>query len=203
MLLYENFMNDATSSNSGMVKTFCQDKWEAIQKEYRQTEDKKIILSNFGDLSEDGVDSILMMVENKLESHGEPRMLIKRIFTVVVESLQNVRIHASRTESAKGTSFIIIAKEYGDYKVIVANLADNDIVEHIKAKLISVTALNERALKKVYMNSLAMGKLSAKGGAGLGILTIALKSDNNLKFNFEKINDDLTFFNMNIKVSAN
>lgn len=186
-----------------MVKTFCQDKWDAIQTEYREADDKKIILSNFGDLSEDGVDSILMMIENKMESHGEPRMLIKRIFTVVVESLQNVRIHASRTDSAKDTSFIVIAKESGDYKVMVANLADNDIVEGIKAKLIKVTALNQKALKKVYMNSLAMGKLSAKGGAGLGILTIALKSDNNLKFNFEKINEELTFFNMDIRVSAN
>ena len=63
--------------------------------------------------------------------------------------------------------------------------------------------MNEKALKKVYMNSLALGKLSAKGGAGLGILTIALKSDNNLKFNFERINDDLTYFNMNIMVNAN
>jgi len=189
--------------NSGMVKTFCQDKWEAIQSEYKQAEDKRIILSNFGDLSEDGVDAILMMVENKLESQGEPRMLIKRIFTVVVESLQNIRIHASRTNSAKDTSFIIIAKENGDYKVIVANLADNNLVENIKTKLLKVTALNERALKKVYLNSLAMGKLSVKGGAGLGILTIALKSNNNLKFNFEKVNEDLTFFNMDIKVSAN
>ena len=196
-------MNNDSGNNSGMVRTFCQGKWDEIQSEYKQSEDKKIILSNFGDLSEDDVDSILMMVENKLESHGEPRMLIKKIFTVVVESLQNIRIHASRTDSAKDTSFIIITKENGDYKVIVANLADNDIVESTKQKLIKVTGLNERALKKMYMNSLAMGKLSAKGGAGLGILTIALKSDNNLKFNFERINDDLTFFNMDIRVSAN
>lgn len=144
-----------------------------------------------------------MMVENKLESNGEPRLLIKRIFTVVVESLQNVRIHASRTDNAKDTSFIIIAKEDGNYKIIVANLADNDIVDRIKTKLMSIKGLKERALKKAYMNMLSLGKLSKKGGAGLGILTIALKSENNLKFNFEKINDDLTFFNMDIKVSAN
>ena len=58
-------------------------------------------------------------------------------------------------------------------------------------------------IRKIYLDSLTYGKLTEKGGAGLGLITIALKSDNNLKFGFEKINDNLTLFNLNVKVSAN
>ena len=195
----------ATLKNSEIntVKDFCQMKCDTIVNSYRNSKDNKLILSNFGELTEDQVDSILLFIENELEKYGEPKGLIKRIFSVVVEGLQNIRIHGTENEIGKETSFIIIGKDKNNYNISVANMADNSVVEKIKASLQRIKGLNIKTLKKMYLGSLAKGRLSDKGGAGLGILTIALKSENNVKFDFEKVNSDLTFFNLNITISAN
>lgn len=44
-------MSTESGSNAGMVKSFCQSKWDEIQNEYKEAEDKKIIISNYGDFS--------------------------------------------------------------------------------------------------------------------------------------------------------
>jgi hypothetical protein len=51
------------------------------------------------------------------------------------------------------------------------------------------------------MDHLANNQISAKGGAGLGFITIAMKSGNKLDIRFEKINDDYSLFQMTSAVS--
>ena len=46
-----------------------------------------------------------------------------------------------------------------------------------------------------------MGKLSAKGGAGLGFIDIARKSGNKLEYFFKEINSYSSFFILTTKVS--
>jgi len=185
------------------VNDFCKMKCDSIMDNYRNSPNNTLVLSNFGALSEDNVDSILLLIETKLENAGEPKGLIKRVFSVVVESLQNIRIHGTQNDDAKDSNFIVVGKERNDYKISVANVADNDVIEKIKSSLRRIKGMNPIALKKIYMNSLTLGKLSKKGGAGLGLVTIALKSENNVKYDFEKVNGELTFFNLHVKVSAN
>jgi hypothetical protein len=50
------------------------------------------------------------------------------------------------------------------------------------------------------MDVLSNGELSAKGGAGLGFLTIALKSSNNIDFDFETLNKEYSLFSLQSKV---
>ena len=43
--------------------------------------------------------------------------------------------------------------------------------------------------------------MSDKGGAGLGFITIAMKSANKLKTKFEKINDNFSLFTLTSKIN--
>lgn len=188
---------------SESVEEFCQTKCNSIKEDFISRPGNELILANCGDLSEDNVDSILYFIEDKMEKEGEPKNLIKKIFTIVVESLQNIRIHGSDDKDGIKASFIVIGKEQAGYQIWVGNLAANKIVEEIKNGISRIKDLKPSAIRKIYLNSLSYGKLTDKGGAGLGLITIALKSDNNMEFGFEKINDNLTLFNLNVKVSAN
>jgi hypothetical protein len=47
------------------------------------------------------------------------------------------------------------------------------------------------------------GRMSEKGGAGLGFIDIARKSGNKLDYEFKDINGKSTFFIINTKVSRN
>jgi hypothetical protein len=44
-------------------------------------------------------------------------------------------------------------------------------------------------------------KLSAKGGGGLGLVDIARKTGNKLKYNFEAVSDDYFFFSLDVIVT--
>jgi len=188
---------------SEAVEEFCQTRCDTIKEDFIRLPGTELILANCGDLSEDSVDSILYFIEDKLERDGEPKSLIKKVFSIVVESLQNIRIHGADDKDGVKASFIVVGKEEAGYQIWVGNLAANKIVDEIKTSLSRIKDLKPKAIRKIYLNSLAFGKLTEKGGAGLGLITIALKSDNNLQFDFEKVNDNLTLFNLNVRVSAN
>ena len=192
-----------TEKYSEAVEEFCQSRCDSIKEDFTKLPDTELILANCGNLSEDNVDSILYFIEDKLERDGEPKNLIKKVFTIVVESLQNIRIHGTDDIDGVKASFIIIGKEIGGYQIWVGNLAANQNVGEIKTSISKIKDLNANAIRKIYLNSLTYGKLTDKGGAGLGLITIALKSDNKLQFGFEKINENLTLFNLNVKVNAN
>ena len=185
------------------VEEFCQTRCDTITRDFAKVPGSELILSNCGNLSEDDVDDILHFVEKKLQSDGEPKSLIKKIFTIVVESLQNIRIHGTDDSEGVKASFIVIGKETSEYQIWVGNLAANTIVGDIKTSISKIKDLKPEAIREIYLNSLSYGKLTEKGGGGLGLITIALKSDNKLRFKFEKINDNLTLFNLNVRVSAN
>jgi len=57
------------------------------------------------------------------------------------------------------------------------------------------------ALKQYYMEHLENNQLSEKGGAGLGFITIAMKSGNKLKVSFEKIDENYSLFLLNSTVN--
>ena len=189
--------------NSKSVHDYCHTKYESIKDTYQDQVGNKLIISNYGDFSEDIVDSILYLVETKMESDGEPKGMIKRVFSIVVESLQNIRLHGTMDETGKQRSYIIIGKVKNDYMLSLGNLAENKAVENIKSNLNDIKGLQGQSLKKKYMETLADGKISHKGGAGLGFITIAMKSGNNMAFELEKINEDLTLFNLQVVIAAN
>ena len=51
------------------------------------------------------------------------------------------------------------------------------------------------------MDHLETNQISEKGGAGLGFITIAMKSGNKLKINFNKIDDNYSIFILNSTVN--
>ena len=112
-----------TEVQSGSAGNFFQMKCDSIKNNFNNLPGAKIILSKCGDLSEDMFDSILYLVENQLEHNGEPKTIIKKIFTIVVESLQNVRIHGWMNENGKRICYIIIGKEKENYMICVAKLS--------------------------------------------------------------------------------
>ena len=66
----------------------------------------------------------------------------------------------------------------------------------IKNKPVINSFDDEKALKAYYLEHLENNTMSDKGGAGLGFITIGMKSGNKLKTEFKKINDDFSLFTL-------
>jgi len=86
--------------------------------------------------------------------------------------------------------------------VISANLTANYSI-HVLEKQINVINSfdDDKALKAYYLEHLENNTMSDKGGAGLGFITIGMKSGNKLKTNFKKINNEFSLFILKATIS--
>jgi len=95
----------------------------------------------------------------------------------------------------------MIKKDADEYSIMTGNFIANDNVELMKNRLDRINGMDRAALKVYYKEVLNNGEMSAKGGGGLGMIDIARKSGKKLTYSFNTIDDDYSFFSLNIKVA--
>lgn len=158
-----------------------------------ETESRKILVSHYGTFSQDLVGSLSNSVEELLISIGDKKLVIKRMFSILLEGLQNIRIHGKEDDFGNQLGFLLIASNDGDYKVIMANIMDAKEKEKVESYLDEINACSETDLKEKYLSVLSNEFLSAKGGAGLGFITTRMKSGG-LSYSFNPIGPESLLF---------
>lgn len=150
-------------------------------------------------------DSIIALTENNLDSIGESSKLKKRVFSIMVECLQNITRHqfidGREDLTADQSGLFVICNKDKSYQMTSGNVVNNDAIPHLKQLLDKVNSLDKDALKDYYKHVLEDGSISSKGGAGLGLIEMARKSGNKLFYTFEKIDDEISYFYMNTSIS--
>jgi len=162
--------------------------------------DKKIIVSHIGELDQDKVNTISTLVETQMEYLGVSKSAVKKIFNIVIETLQNICLHGEKDNNGYQMTYFLIGKFGNEFMIYSGNIVTNQNAEKLNKRLNAIRSLSDSDLKKQYMDVLSNGELSAKGGAGLGFLTIALKSGNKIDFDFEMLNKEYSLFSLQSKV---
>lgn len=150
------------------------------------------------------IDSIIMVISNRLEQIEENINTRKKVFGVLMECLQNLGNHVDNTNTPNETKnkdeydpasvlFMIDSIE-GSYRILTANFIPNRKVEGLKLWIEEINALNPEELRKKYNEVLQNNEFSSKGGGGLGYLDIALKVGEKMEYRFQKVNEEFSFF---------
>ncbi len=162
-----------------------------------QTQD--LILIYEGEFTQDITKAVLSMAERNMDSSGEESSVKRKVFNVMVECLQNISKHAESFDEkskAKNNAIFMIGKQEKEYFITSGNIVRKDSVDSLKNKLDKINSLDKSGLKELYKEIIKAGKLSEKGGAGLGLVDMARKSGNKLKFDFEPVNQKFSFFSL-------
>ncbi len=120
------------------------------------------------------------------------------MFSILVEGLQNIRIHGEKDQDGNQVSFLIVLQDEDFYKVTFGNLVKETAANKLLERIDDLNEMNEQDIKSLYMDTLSNGIMSNKGGAGLGFITMALKSKNPIHCGVEQVSDDLMFFTQNV-----
>lgn len=172
---------------------------------YDKMERNNILLSFKGEITSELLTSILQIMENKMDNMQEEPKIKKKVYNVLVECLQNLYHHLdeiAEEDSEKIRSAIFtIGKIDNKYSIITGNYILNENINGLRARLDEVNALNKDELKEYYKRVLNNGEMSLKGGGGLGMIDIARKTGEKLEYNFLEIDNKVSFFTLNIKVS--
>ena len=179
----------------------CNSRFQEIFGNYNINADGKVIVSHFGEFSQDLVNSLSTSIEDMMIDSGDKKGTVKRMFSILVEGLQNIRIHGGRDEGDNQISFLIIMQTDDIYKITLANLVHANNIPFITKRIEELNRLELAAIKELYMEVLSNGIMSNKGGAGLGFITMALKSKNKLIYNAEEVSENLVFLSLEITIN--
>lgn len=164
--------------------------------------DHTILVKHFGDLAQESISSLEGQVESSIIENAIAKGPLRKIFFISVETLQNMLIHGHKNLDGQQRSFFILTKDDTKVDMISANLISNKAVPILEKQIETINDFEDpAALKQYYMEHLENNQLSEKGGAGLGFITIAMKSGNKLKVSFEKIDENYSLFLLNSTVN--
>src|SRR5512133_1334645 len=178
-----------------------------VENYLKEQKDGNIILFYRGNIDSDVINHILDSVEGKMVEANENPRLRKKVYNVLVESLQNLFHHVDRVpsefEDQKSEKFGLLAiKKAGkDYKIITGNFVHTDNIEKLEEKIKRINRSSHDEIKELYKFILNHQRISAKGGGGLGLVDIARKTGNKLEYSFIPYNSNYSFFYLDILVN--
>ena len=147
---------------------------------------------------------ILSLAESNLQRFVDKGSLQNRIYFIMVEGLQNVTRHQVEAPDQKKDHLGIFAiqKKGNRYLITTGNTIVNSKVELLKRKLEQVNSLDREEIKELHREILSTGELSAKGGAGLGLIEMARRSGNRLSFDFEYVDLYWSYFYLQTEIPS-
>lgn len=166
-----------------------------------------VLLAYKGSITTELITNVLEVIESKLQDINTASVVKKKIYNVLVESLQNLFHHIDdlpeqiKDEFDARFGVLVVSKEEDFYRISTGNFVRSGKVKQLKDKIDKINSLSREELKDMYKFVLNHQKLSAKGGGGLGLIDIAKKTGNKMEYSFLKYNSEFEFFNLNVFIS--
>ena len=159
---------------------------------------KRIMVNHFGEFSRDLIHSISSVVEEQMIHTGDKKKVVKRVFSVLIEGLQNIHLHGERDDNGKQLAFLFLVKNSADYRITIGNIIQQEDVSLIENYVSKINSMNTVQLKDLYTSILTNGFGSKKEGVGLGFLTMRMKSENKLNYQMLSLPENNVFFSIEV-----
>lgn len=171
---------------------------------YDEMISKGISLVYFGEFSHQITKMFSEMAETEADKNEEDRAARRRIYHAVVETLQNMNKHSDEIaeKGNVGKGLYMIGRMDDIYYIITSNKVSREKVEGLMAAIDEVNNCSPEELKALHRKQLVEGKLSKKGGAGLGLIDIARKSGRKLRYLFMPQENKASLFILKIEIDT-
>ncbi len=171
---------------------------------YKLFMDHQIELVYHGSIDSAIADALINIFEHLLYNKEAPVKIQKRAFYILVEALQNVVRHQmvpDRMPQGGSPASLLFQYLNGHFVFTLKNLVLSEKRKEIAGKIDELNAFDKQELNKHYKKILKNEVLSDKGGAGLGLIEIARKSENIITYDFIPAGDNLSWFFFSIMVA--
>jgi hypothetical protein len=175
-----------------------------VNEYYSKLNGGDVLMAFKGNISSELISNVLEVVESRMDDYNENSKIRKKVYNVLVESLQNLYHHIEvlpevmHEEYDSKFGILVVSRESGQYKISTGNFVTHDKVDVLKNKIDKINSMGKEELKDMYKFILNHQRLSDKGGGGLGLVDIARKTGNKLVYTFEKYNETYYFFNLDV-----
>lgn len=184
---------------SGKEKAF---KGKSVSQLEKLMSDNNIYLIWSGHISPDVEKEVLSFTETKLSEEDIESNLRRRVFSILVEILENVAKYSPGKEAEEkfGMPVAMIRLVDKEYALTTGNLILNENVNHLREKLDTINKYDKVGLKELFRKSLSGQTISTDSTGNMGLIDMARKSGSKLIYMFEKINDLYSYYTLTVKV---
>ncbi len=173
-----------------------------ISKIRKVMSEEGVVFSFSGMISQSLTSFMLETAKTQLEDNGEDSKMIRCMFLIAIEQLQNVMsyskekdIHSGNRYVSPGILVIGFCEKLQKYYVTSSNEIFEEDKEKLSKKLSYINTLEKDELRKFAREKLRSAEDKHDRGAGVGFIEMAKRSSENLEYNFEKI-DSKEYFHI-------
>ena len=133
----------------------------------------RVVFSHTGPVDHTVVEDLLARAEAASLAAGDAVTVRKRLFNVLVEGLENVHHHA--VEGHRSSAFAVLVDTGDGYRLALGNSMPVARAALLTHRVEVLNSMDEADLKQHFMLMLGNDSRTERGGAGLGLLTMARK----------------------------
>ena len=129
----------------------------------------------------------------------------KKVFKVFIELAQNISQYSAEKNiigdyigAGVGSLVIVDFKDY--YQVVTGNLISNENLSPVIDKCELINTLDKEGLRKLKREQLKQND-SSRNGADIGLIQLAITSDNPLDIEVKPIDQNCSFFTIRVKIN--
>lgn len=178
-----------------------------VNEYYSKLNSDDVLIAYKGNVTSELISNVLEVVEARMDDYSETSKIRKKVYNVLVESLQNLYHHIDilpheiRKDFDEKFGILVVSRDGNQYKISTGNFIESGKVPQLKGKIDKINSMNADELKDMYKFILNHQRLSEKGGGGLGLVDIARKTGNRLDYNFHDYDQDYSFFNLDVYIN--
>src|SRR5690554_3764437 len=173
---------------------------EVTYDKLKKSDSEEVIVHFVGDLNVGYTNAISSKLEQLVEGKVADKQARKRFYTVYIEAIQNIRLHGSRDEHDRVPGGVTVYVTDTKICALFVNIIDKSVGANLLNRYELINNKDRKELKTMYLDQMMNGEVSKKGGAGLGIITIVLRSQNKSKVNLVPLSDQNEIFQHTICV---
>ncbi len=173
---------------------------EILQKKEHMPE--KTLLRYKGKYHFETIEKLINQAKDIINEIDIKNVIKKKIINVLIECLENIHKYAIiDNENADILPQIFLIQSDERFYIKTKNLIAIEQTDILSNHINIVNSLDKDGLKKMYEEIIDNGNISEKGGAGLGFIDMAIKSGNQLFYNFADHNNKTVFFELTVVVN--
>lgn len=171
---------------------------------YQDMTSHRIISAYHGEFSQSVIEMLLKQAKNDLVRRNLDLKIVKKTYSVLIEVLENVFKHTAKRNDdpdIDSEAVVLLSSTENGINITVGNVTTPEEAKLLEEKIIYVNSLERTELSRLHMDTLKNGTISEKGGAGLGLIEVSLKSNNKIEYVFNDYKKNLVFFALQTKIS--
>jgi len=168
---------------------------------YNLVKDKSIILFFKGAISQELLVDIGSLIKNQISISKQ----LKKVFSVFIELTQNIMHYSQEriqsNDKDVGVGLVVITESNGNYSVYSGNKIGIEKSKIITQRIDFINTKTVEELKEMYKVASRREPPAGSKGAGLGLIDIARKSGNQIKYDTLPLNNESNFLIVQANIS--